>query len=161
MPFQGESDYLTKGITATNLPLNDEDEFLGELSNGQGLGRTDKAVIENPNSESASAGAASIGGKRVRKLTERVKSYKRARDICQRRRETQAQIANIQTLLGLNRNLEQVSQKYIKLNERFKLFGDLHEEIQNLLSREEQAQDHQVYINLHEKTVPFREVVQK
>ena len=49
MPFQGESDYLTKGITATNLPLNDEDEFLGELSNGQGLGRTDKAVIENPN----------------------------------------------------------------------------------------------------------------
>ena len=110
MPFQGESDYLTKGITATNLPLNDEDEFLGELSNGQGLGRTDKAVIENPNSESASAGAASIGGKSEHKLTERVKSYKRARDICQRRRETQAQIANIQTLLGLNRNLEQVSQ---------------------------------------------------
>ena len=110
MPFQGESDYLTKGITATNLPLNDEDEFLGELSNGQGLGRTDKAVIENPNSESASAGDTSIGGKSEHKLTERVKSYKRARDICQRRRETQAQIANIQTLLGLNRNLEQVSQ---------------------------------------------------
>ena len=63
------------------------------------------------------------------------------------KRETQAQIANIQTLMGLNRNLERVSQECIKLNERFKLFGDLHEEIQDLLSGEEQAQDHQVYIN--------------
>ena len=41
------------------------------------------------------------------------------------------------------------------------MFGDLHEEIQDLLSGEEQAQDHQVYINLHEEIVPFREVVQK
>ena len=63
--------------------------------------------------------------------------------------------------MGLNRNLEKVSQECIKLNERFKLFGDLHEEIQDLLSGEEQAQDHQVYINLHEEIVPFREVVQK
>ena len=30
-----------------------------------------------------------------------------------------------------------------------------------MLSGEEQAQDHQVYINLHEDLVPFREVVQK
>ena len=49
--------------------------------------------------------------------------------------------------MGLNRNLERVSQECIKLNERFKLFGDLHEEIQDLMSGEEQAQDHQVYIN--------------
>ena len=63
--------------------------------------------------------------------------------------------------MGLNRNLEQVSQECIKLNERFKLFEDLHEEIYDLQSGEEQAQDHQVYINLHEEIVPFREVVQK
>ena len=44
-------------------------------------------------------------------------------------REKQTQIANIQTLMGLNRNLEKVGQECIKLNERFKLFADLHEEI--------------------------------
>ena len=31
MPFQGESGYLTKESEATNLPLNDEVDFLGEL----------------------------------------------------------------------------------------------------------------------------------
>ena len=121
-------------------------------------------MIENPNLESASAGTASIGEKREHKLTEKGKSYKLARNVRERRRlkrETQAQIANIQTLMGLNRNLEKVSQECIKLNERFKLFGDLHEEIQDLLSGEEQAQDHQVYINLHDGIVPFREVVPK
>ena len=41
------------------------------------------------------------------------------------------------------------------------MFGDLHEVIQDLLCGEEQAQDHQVYINLHEEIVPVREVVQK
>ena len=100
---------MTKGSEATNLPWNVEVDFLGELSNGQGLGSTDKTVIENPNSESASAGIASIGGKRRHKLTERDTSYKLARDVRERRRvkrETHAQIANIQTLMGLNRNLE-------------------------------------------------------
>ena len=144
--------------------MNDEVDLLGESWNGQGLGGTDKTVIENPNSESASVGPASIGGKREHKLTERGNSYKLARDVRERRRlerNTQAQIANIQTLMGLNRNLEQVSQECVKLNERFKLVEDLHEEIYDLQSGEEQAQDHQVYINLHEEIVPFREVVQK
>ena len=35
-----------------------------------------------------------------------------------------------------------------------KSFGDLHEEIQDLLSGEELTQDHQGYINLHEEIVP-------
>ena len=55
-------------------------------------------MIENPNLESASAGTASIGGKREHKLTERSKSYELARDVRERKRlkrETQAQIANI------------------------------------------------------------------
>ena len=63
--------------------------------------------------------------------------------------------------MGLNRNLEKVSQECIKLNERFKLFGDLHEEIQDLMSGEEQAQDHQVYINFPEEIVPAKRVLQK
>ena len=58
---------VTKGGEATNLPLDDEVEFRGELWNGQGLASTDETVIENPNLESASAGTASIGEKRERK----------------------------------------------------------------------------------------------
>ena len=109
---------MTKGSEATDLPLNDEVDLLGESWNGQGLGGTDKTVIENPNSERASVGPASIGGKREHKLTERGNSYKLARDVHERRRlerKTQAQIANIQTLMGLNRNLKQVRQECIKL----------------------------------------------
>ena len=96
--FPIESVYVIKGSEATNLPLDDEVEFLGELWDGQGLGSTDETVIENPNLESASAGTASIGGKREHKLTERSKSYELARDVRERKRlkrETQAQIANI------------------------------------------------------------------
>jgi len=118
--FPIESGYVTKGSEVTNSPLNDEVDFLGELWNGQGLGSTDETVIENPNLESASAGTVSIGGKREHKLMEKGKSYKLARDVRERKRlkrETQAQIANIQTLMGLNRNLEKVSQECIKLNE--------------------------------------------
>ena len=69
-------------------------------------------------------------------------------------KEIQAQIANIQTLMGLSKNLKQVSQECIQLNERLKSFGDLHEEIQDLRSGEELAQDHKVCINLHEEIVP-------
>ena len=65
--FPIKSDYVTKGGEATNLPLDDEVEFRGELWNGQGLASTDETVIENPNLESASAGTASIGEKRERK----------------------------------------------------------------------------------------------
>ena len=63
--------------------------------------------------------------------------------------------------MGLSENLERASQECIELNERFKLFEDLHEEIKDLLSGEEQAQDHQVYISLHGDVVPSREVVPK
>ena len=58
---------MTEGSEVTNLPLDDEVEFRGELWNGQGLGSTDETVIENPNLKSASAGTASIGKKREHK----------------------------------------------------------------------------------------------
>ena len=57
--------------------------------------------------------------------------------------------------------MESVSKESIRLNERFKVFGDLHEEIQELLTGEEQALDHLVYINMDQEIVPFQEVVQK
>ena len=70
--FPMESGYVTKGSEATNLPLDGEVEFRGELWNGQGLGSTDETVIENPNLESASTGTASIGEKREHKLGRKV-----------------------------------------------------------------------------------------
>ena len=42
--FPTESGYVTKGSEATNLPLNDEVDFLGKLCNGQGLGSTDTSM---------------------------------------------------------------------------------------------------------------------
>ena len=85
-----------KGERSHDLPLNDEVDLLGESWNGQGLGGTDKTVIENPNSESASVGPASIGGKREHKLTERGNSYKLARDVRERRRLERNTQANCQ-----------------------------------------------------------------
>ena len=65
--FPIESGYVTEGSEATNLPLDDEVEFRGELWNRQGLGSTDETVIENPSLKSTSAGTASIGEKREHK----------------------------------------------------------------------------------------------
>ena len=49
----------------------------------------------------------------------------------------------------------------MKLNECFKEFGDRHEEIQELLTEEEQIPDTQVYDNLHTEVELIRESVQK
>ena len=114
--------------------MNDEIDFVGKFRNGEGLGNEDKTVIENPNPDSASGSTASIGGRRERKLTERGKSYELVQSVRERKRpkrEIQAQIANIQTFMRLSKNLERVSEECIELNERFKSFGDLHEEIQD------------------------------
>ena len=80
-----ESGYVTKKGEATNLPLNDEVDFLEEFGNGQGLGNEDKTVVENPNPDSASGGTASIGERRERKLTERGKSYKLVQSVVSER----------------------------------------------------------------------------
>ena len=101
---------MTKKGEPTILPLNDELDFLGKFRNGQGLGNEDKTVVGNSNHESASGGTANIGGKRESKLTERGKSYKPVQSVRERKRlkrEKQAQIANIQTLMGLSKNLNE------------------------------------------------------
>ena len=77
------------------------------------------------------------------------------------KREIQSRIANIGTLMGLDKNLELVGEESVKLNECFKEFGDLHEEIQELLTEEEQIPDTQVYDNLHTEVKLVRETVQK
>ena len=61
--------------------------------------------------------------------------------------------------MGLD-NLEFVNDESLKLNECFKQFGDLHEEIQALLTEEEQKIDSQVYGNLYNEE-HLRGAVQK
>ena len=78
---------MTKKGEPKNLPLNDEVDFLGKFRNGQGLGNEDKTVVGNPNQESVSV--------------QSVRERKRLK------REKQAQIANIQTLMGLSKNLNE------------------------------------------------------
>ena len=88
-----------------------------------------------------------VDKKRQPKLTEKGKYYELVQFVRERKklnREMQVQVANIEILMGVNNNFELVSQECIKLNERYKLFGDLHEEMQELLTTEERAQDHQV-----------------
>ena len=65
--FGIESGYVTKNGEATNLPLNDEVDFLEKFRNGPGIGNENKTMAENPNPDSASGGTASIGGRRERK----------------------------------------------------------------------------------------------
>ena len=63
--------------------------------------------------------------------------------------------------MGLDKNLELVGEESVKLNECFKEFGDLHEEIQELLTEEEQIPDTPVYDDLHTEVKLIPETVQK
>ena len=100
--------------------------------------------------------------RRQPKLTEKFKAYRLYERKKERNklREIQSRIANIGTLMGLDKNLELVGEESVKLNECFKEFVDLHEEIQELLT-EEQIPDTQVYDNLHTEVKLVCETVQK
>ena len=63
--------------------------------------------------------------------------------------------------MGLDKNLELVGKESVKLNECFKEFEDLHEEIQELLTEEEQILDTQVYDTLYTEVQLICETVQK
>ena len=63
--------------------------------------------------------------------------------------------------MGLDKNLEFVNEESLKLNGCYKQFGDLHEEIQELLTEEEQKIDSQVYENLYNEVHLLRGAVQK
>ena len=54
-----------------------------------------------------------------------------------------------------------INQEFLKPNESVKQFGDLHEEIQELLPEEEQETYSKVYDILPAKNSCFREAVQK
>ena len=98
--------------------------------------------------------------RRQPKLTEKGKAYwltERKRERNKLKREIQSRIANIGTLMRLDKTLELVGKESVKLNE----FDDLHEEIQELLTEEEQIPDTQVYDTLYTEVQLICETVQK
>jgi len=120
----------------------------GKIWNGEGNLELDRNVIE----------------RRQPKLTEKGKAYRlseRKRERNKLKREIQSRIANIGTLMGLDENLELVGKESVKLNECFKEFGDLHDELQELLIEEKQIPDTQVYDNLYTEVELIRETGQK
>ena len=130
-----ESGYSTKENGGIDSVVEVDLRVPEKTWNGDGNLESDRNVVE----------------RRQPKLTEKFKL----------KREIQSRIANIGALMGLDKNLELVGEESVKLNECFKEFGDLHEEIQELLTEEEQIPDTQVYDNLHTEVKLVRETVQK
>lgn len=138
-----ESGYATKPNETTNSPPLDENACVSEeMWNGQGNAELDQTVID----------------KRPRKLTEKGKGYRLVQRKGERnklKRKIQSQIANISTLLGHDKNLELISDLSMKLNDLFEQFGDLHEEIQELLTKEEQIKDSEIMMTCTKKLDSF------
>ena len=143
-----ESGYSTKENEGIDSVVDVGLRVSEKTWNGDGNPGSDRNVVE----------------RRQPKLTEKFKAYRlneRKKERNKLKREIQSRIANIGTLMGLDKNLELVGEESVKLNECFKEFGDLHEEIQELLTEEEQIPDTQVYDNLHTEVRLVRETVQK
>ena len=143
-----ESGYYTKENAGIDSVVEVDLRVSEKTWNGEGNLESDRNIVE----------------RRQPKLTEKFKAYRlteRKRERNKLKREIQSRIANIGTLMGLDKNLELVGEESVKLNECFKEFGDLHEEIQELLTEEEQIADAQVYDSLHTEVKLIRETVQK
>ena len=142
-----ESGYATKENGGIDSVMEVDLHVSEKTWNGEGNLESDRNVIK----------------KRQPKLTEKFKVYRlteRKKERNKLKREIQSRIANIGTLMGLDKNLELVGEESVKLNECFKEFGDRHEEIQELIT-EEQIPDTQVCDNLHTEVELIRETVQK
>ena len=143
-----ESGYSTRENGGIDSVVEADVRVSEKIWNGEGNLELDRNVIE----------------RRQPRLTEKGKAYwlsERKRERNKLKREIQSRIANIGTFMGLDKNLELVSKESVKLKECFKEFGDLHEEIQELLIEEEQIPDTQVYDNLYTEVELIRETVQK
>ena len=143
-----ESSYSTRANGGTDSAMEADVGVSEKIWNGEGNLELDQNVIE----------------RRQPRLTEKGKAYRlteRKKERNKLKREIQSRIANIGTFMGLDKNLELVGEESLKLNQCFKEFGDLHEEIQELLTEEEQIPDTQVYDNLYTEVELIRETVQK
>jgi len=90
-----ESGYATRANGAMDSAISEDARGSGENWNGQGNLDLDRTVIE----------------RRQPKLTEKGKAYRlaeRRKDRNKLKREIQSRIANIETLMGLDKNLELV-----------------------------------------------------
>ena len=63
--------------------------------------------------------------------------------------------------MGQDKNLKSVGEEWKNLNDRFNLFGEVHEEIQELLTEDEKSKDCRIYDDLFEEINAFRKAVYK
>ena len=63
--------------------------------------------------------------------------------------------------MGQDKNLKSVGEECKNLNDRFNLFGEIHEEIQEHLTEDEKSKDCRIYADLFEETNAFRMAVYK
>ena len=114
----------------------------------------EEAFPENKNENGSSRHSDNQGGKRQPKLTENGKSYRLTQNITEGKkliREMQTRMANIGTLMNLDKNVEQVSAEFFKLNERFNVYENLYGDIQELLCDEERDIDHQTFRAMYDE----------
>ena len=102
--------------------------------------------------------------KRPTKLSEKGKAYRlteltRQRNIL--KRKIVETIDRLQLLMGLHKGAKIVGKEAIDMNDLFKQFGTLDEEVQELLSEEERQLDCHVYEGLHDKICQVRKTVEK
>ena len=130
------------------------DQFGKENWSGPGLLDQDGTVVENPQ----------VKEKRQPKLTDKGKSYKLTQSTHERqrlKREIQTLMANIGALMGQDKNIKSVGEECKNLNDRFNLFGEIHEEIQEHLTEDEKSRDCRIYDDLFEEINAFRKAVYK
>ena len=161
---QLDSGFVTESHGATNFALEENVEISEKNGNGPGIVELEETVVESSSIKGALASIEVVKEKRQPKLTEKGKAYRLSQNISERKklkREIQTQIANIETLMGLDKNVELVSAETLKLNECFKVFGDLHEGIQELLTEEEQVFDRYLYSDMEREVFFLREGVKE
>lgn len=113
------------------------DQFGKDNWSGPGLLDQDGTVVENPQVKE--------------KRQPKGKSYKLTQSTREKRRlkrEVQTLMANIGALMGQDKNLKSVGEECKNLNDRFNLFGEIHEEIQEHLTEDEKSKDCRIYDDL-------------
>ena len=161
---QLDSGFVTESHDATNFALEENVEISEKNGNGHRIVELEETVVESSSIKGALAGIEVVKEKRQPKLTEKGKAYRLSQNISERKklkREMQTQIANIETLMGLDKNVELVSAETLKLNECFKVFGDLHEGIQELLTEDEQVFDSYLYSDMEREVFFLHEGVKE
>ena len=129
---QQDSGYTTKGKEGLRFALDKNVVTVADALKDSESTEIEKVSPENEKENGSLDYSDKQRGKRQPKLTEKGKSYRLTQNITERKkliRELQTRMANIGTLTNFDKNVELVSAEFLKLNERFNVFKNLHGDI--------------------------------